>query len=162
MVACAWSFGVRPAAARPLAALTDIVAPYHIANRYGLFAIMTTTRDEIIVEGSVDGVVWQPYEFKHKPGDPLRPPTWVAPHQPRLDWQMWFAADDTEPWFRRFIDRLLEGSTEVLQVLDRDPFEGRPPRFVRARLIRYHFSKAGSAWWTAEPLGDFSPARHLP
>jgi hypothetical protein len=162
MAAFAWSFGVRPAAARPLAALTEVVAPFHIANRYGLFAIMTTTRDEIIVEGSEDGVAWQVYEFKHKPGDPSRPPAWVAPHQPRLDWQMWFAADDTEPWFRRFLDRLLEGSTDVLQLLDRDPFEGRPPRFVRARLMRYHFSKAGSGWWTAEPLGDFSPPRRLP
>ena len=68
---------------------------------------------------------------------------WVAPHQPRLDWQMWFAAlggDDSDPWFRGFVDRLLEGSPDVLRLLDEDPFGGRPPRLVRARLMRYRFS----------------------
>ena len=159
IVAFAWSFGARPAPRQPVAALTQAVAPFHIANRYGLFAIMTTRRDEIVVEGSEDGVVWRPYQFKYKPGDPLRPPPWVAPHQPRLDWQMWFAAlggDDTEPWFRGFVDRLLEGSPGVLRLLDDDPFGGRPPRLVRARLMRYRFSERGPAWWTAEPIGEFT------
>jgi lipase maturation factor 1 len=162
ILAFAWSLGVQPPGSRPLVLLTRTVAPFHVANRYGLFAVMTTTRPEIIVEGSEDGQDWRPYEFKYKPGDLRRAPPWVAPHQPRLDWQMWFAAlggDDTEPWFRRFLDRLLEGSSDVLQLLDRDPFEGQRPRFVRARLVRYHFSKTGPAWWTAEPVGDFSPAR---
>jgi hypothetical protein len=34
-------------------------------NAYGLFAVMTTTRPEIIVEGSNDGVEWKAYEFAH-------------------------------------------------------------------------------------------------
>lgn len=160
LLAFAWSFGVRPPGLPPLAALTRVVAPFHVANRYGLFAVMTTTRPEIVVEGSDDGQEWRAYEFKYKPGDLRRAPPWVAPHQPRLDWQMWFAAlggDDTEPWFRRFLDRLLEGSPEVTPLLERDPFEGRPPRFVRARLMRYRFSAAGPDWWTAEPIGEFTP-----
>ena len=70
----------------------DWQSPFYIANTYGLFAVMTTSRTEIVVEGSNDGAVWQPYEFKYKPGDLARRPAWVAPHQPRLDWQMWFAA----------------------------------------------------------------------
>jgi hypothetical protein len=159
--AFAWSLGLRPAEA-PLASIAESVARFRIANRYGLFAVMTTTRPEIIVEGSDDGEIWQPYEFKYKPGDVRRPPPWVAPHQPRLDWQMWFAAlaeDDTEPWFQRFIDRLLDASPEVLRLLAHDPFEGRPPRFVRARLLRYRFSDEGPAWWTSEVLGEFSPPR---
>jgi hypothetical protein len=162
IVAFAWSFGVRPAPPPPLTTLTRIVAPFHIANRYGLFAVMTTRRDEIVVEGSEDGVVWRPYEFKYKPGDPLRAPRWVAPHQPRLDWQMWFAAlggDDTEPWFRRFVDRLLERSPGVLRLLEHDPFDGRPPRLVRARLVRYRYSAGGPGWWTAEPVGEFASPR---
>ena len=53
---------------------------------------MTTSRPEIIVEGSYDGEAWLPYEFKNKPGDLRRRPGFIAPHQPRLDWQMWFAA----------------------------------------------------------------------
>jgi hypothetical protein len=159
MSAFAWSFGVRLAAPQPVAALTQAVAPFHIANRYGLFAVMTTSRDEIIVEGSEDGETWQEYEFKYKPGDRRRAPPWVAPHQPRLDWQMWFAAlggDDTEPWFRRFVDRLLQASPDVLLLLDRDPFEGRRPLLVRARLMRYRFADDGGTWWTAEPLGEYA------
>jgi hypothetical protein len=74
---------------------------------------------------------------------------------------MWFAAlerYDTEPWFRRFIDRLRDASPDVLQLLERDPFDGRRPRFVRARLMRYTFSDGGAAWWAAEPEGDYTPA----
>ena len=66
--------------------------PLHLTSRYGLFAVMTTTRPEIVFEGSDDGTKWEEYEFRCKPGDLRRPPPWVAPHQPRLDWQMWFAA----------------------------------------------------------------------
>ena len=138
------------------------MAPFHIVNRYGLFAIMTTTRDEIVVEGSEDGIEWRRYEFKYKPGDVERRPPWIAPHQPRLDWQMWFAAlggDDSEPWFRRFLDRLLEGSPDVLGLVARDPFDGRPPHRIRAQLMRYHFSNDGAAWWKAESIGPFSAPR---
>jgi hypothetical protein len=162
MLAFAWSLGVRPEVPGPLAALTRAVGPYHIANRYGLFAIMTTTRDEIVVEGSEDGQDWRAYEFKYKPGDLHRPPRWVAPHQPRLDWQMWFAAlggDDTEPWFRGFLDRLLQASPDVLELLERDPFEGRRPQLVRARVTRFRFSEQGPAWWVAEPAREYSAPR---
>jgi hypothetical protein len=162
VLAFAWSVGLRLPESSALASIAENVAPFHVANRYGLFAVMTTTRPEIIVEGSEDGVTWRPYEFKYKPGDVRRPPQWVAPHQPRLDWQMWFAAlagDDTEPWFRSFLDRLLEASPDVLRLLAHDPFEGQRPRFVRARLMRYRFSDEGPAWWTSEMLGDYAPPR---
>ena len=159
--AFAWSLGIRPAESA-LETIAETIAPFRIANRYGLFAVMTTTRPEIIVEGSEDGTTWLPYEFKYKPGDVRRRPAWVAPHQPRLDWQMWFTAlaeDDTEAWFQRFIDRLLEASPDVLRLLRRDPFEGRRPRFVRARLMRYQLSEEGPMWWTSEALGEFSLPR---
>src|ERR1019366_9272990 len=84
-----------------LNALVRYTAPLQIVNTYGLFAVMTTQRIEIILEGSADGETWQPYEFKYKPGDVNRAPGWVAPYQPRLDWQMWFAAlsnYQTNPW----------------------------------------------------------------
>src|SRR5260370_9720178 len=82
-------FGVEP---QPVASLMNIIAPLRIVNGYGLFAVMTTTRPEIVIEGSNDGVNWQEYEFRWKPGDLRRGPRWVQPYQPRLDWQMWFAA----------------------------------------------------------------------
>jgi hypothetical protein len=149
--------------------LARAIAPFRSVNGYGLFAVMTTTRLEIVLEGSNDGEVWLPYEFRYKPGDVTRRPPWVAPHQPRLDWQMWFAAlggRDEEAWFQRFCVRLLEGSPHVLRLLDRDPFEGRPPRYLRSWLYRYRFREpdpqhVAGAWWTRERLGPHSPVISL-
>ena len=93
---------------------------FRIVNGYGLFRVMTKDRDEIVIEGSADGIEWLPYEFKWKPGDVMRAPGWCAPHQPRLDWQMWFAALESyreNPWFVRLIVRLLEGSQDVNRLL---------------------------------------------
>ena len=125
---------------------------------------MTTTRPEIIVEGSNDGTTWEAYEFRYKPGALTRRPPFVAPHQPRLDWQMWFAAlgrYEENLWFQNFCVRLLEGSPDVVRLLARDPFDGRPPRYVRGELYRYHFARAGGAWWTRERLGEYSPVLSL-
>src|SRR5207245_990080 len=77
---------------KPLVVLWEFFDPFRLVNSYGLFSVMTTQRPEIIVEGSRDGVNWLAYEFKWKPGDVTRAPRFVAPHQPPLDWQVWFAA----------------------------------------------------------------------
>jgi predicted DCC family thiol-disulfide oxidoreductase YuxK len=147
----------------------DAAAPFELVNTYGLFAVMTTTRLEIIVEGSNDGVSWLPYEFKYKPGDLARRPTWVAPHQPRLDWQMWFAALGdyrSAPWILHFMERLLEGSPEVLGLLRHNPFPISPPHYVRALLYQYHFSspeqkRKNGNWWWRELQGEYLPAISL-
>jgi hypothetical protein len=149
----------------PVRWIERTAAPFQTINRYGLFAVMTTTRPEIIVEGSADGVAWRRYEFKYKPGDLKRRPAFVAPYQPRLDWQMWFAALGSwqdNPWFTAFLRRLTEGSPDVLALLEHDPFAGHPPRFVRATVYRYQFTdlatwRATGAWWRAEALGRYSP-----
>ena len=109
----------------------EYVEPFRSMNRYGLFAVMTTSRPEIIVEGSDDQINWKAYEFKYKPGDVNRKPSFVEPHQPRLDWQMWFAAlgnYQQNPWFISFCQRLLEGSPDVLALLAKNPFPSKPPR----------------------------------
>jgi hypothetical protein len=163
------SLGVDIAGWPPVTAIAAVVSPFHSVNSYGLFAIMTTARPEIIVEGSDDGVQWTRYDFKYKPGDLKRAPPWVAPHQPRLDWQMWFAAlgrYESEPWFQNFCVRLLEGSPDVLGLLERNPFPARPPRYVRAVLHQYRFSdtsvrRNAGTWWTDELLGDYSPVLSL-
>src|SRR6185436_21046790 len=98
-----------------------------------LFAIMTTRRTEITIEGSLDGREWREYRFRYKPCDPHSLPSQSAPHMPRLDWQMWFAALGNwrdSPWLYRFMQRLREGRPEVLRLLDGDPFHGERPRFV--------------------------------
>ena len=159
------SLGVDIAGVLPVTAIAMFVSPFRSVNSYGLFANMTTRRPEIIVEGSDDGFQWKRYDFKYKAGDLDRRPPWVAPHQPRLDWQMWFAAlgrYDTEPWFQNFCVRLLEGSPDVLGLLDGNPFPVRPPLYVRAVLHQYHFSEASArrdagVWWTDQRLGGYSP-----
>ncbi len=135
------------------------VEPFLVAGGYGLFASMTTERDEIVVEGTLDGETWLPYAFKDKPGDVDALPGFVAPHQPRLDWQMWFAALGSprrSPWFFRFLERLRDAEPSVLALLAGDPFHGARPLDVRATLWRYHVAPLGSGHvWTREELGVF-------
>jgi predicted DCC family thiol-disulfide oxidoreductase YuxK len=150
----------------PAAWVIDEVAPLRIVNTYGLFAVMTTTLPEIIVEGSDDGVNWHEYGFKYKPGDVMRRPLWNFPHQPRLDWQMWFAALGTASenlWFSRFLERLLENSPEVTALLGSNPFPRKPPHYVRALLYDYRYStaqekEATGAWWVRQQEGVYYPA----
>jgi predicted DCC family thiol-disulfide oxidoreductase YuxK len=143
--------------------------PFRSVNQYGLFAAMTTSRREIIVEGSNDRVTWLAYEFKYKPGDVRRRPAFVEPHQPRLDWQMWFAAlrdyRDT-PWFLDFCGRLLRGQPEVLALLKTNPFPEKPPRYIRALVYDYHFTdfktrRATGQWWRRELKGLYCPVVSL-
>ena len=154
---------------RPLQIMVESLEPFRLVNSYGLFSVMTTERPEIIVEGSRDGITWRAYEFKWKPGEVKSAPRFVAPHQPRIDWQMWFAAlgyYPNNPWLRRFLLRLLEGAPAVLSLLKGNPFADRPPRFVRCLLYDYRFTsrterRLGGAWWRREPRGFYTPVLDL-
>lgn len=156
---------VRPRAQRIalLDQLADAVSPLRAVGSYGLFSVMTTKRPEIIVEGSQDGQSWREYGFHYKAGDVTRPPCWVAPHQPRLDWQMWFAAlGRPSEWFVNFLVRLLDGSPDVRALLASDPFPGQRPRYVRALLYEYkmadlHTHRQTGAWWIRKRLGVYVP-----
>jgi predicted DCC family thiol-disulfide oxidoreductase YuxK/uncharacterized membrane protein YphA (DoxX/SURF4 family) len=160
---------VARACPRPLARLYIWLEPFRSFNGYGLFANMTQTRPEIILEGSYDGQDWRAYEFKYKPGDLKRAPAFVAPYQPRLDWQMWFAAlgsVEQNPWFFRLEYSLLKNSPPVVALLARDPFPGEPPKFIRARLYDYHFTdfatrRATGQWWRRDYLGVYAPPLSL-
>ncbi|HKW28027.1 MAG TPA: lipase maturation factor family protein, partial [Verrucomicrobiae bacterium] len=159
------TLGARPAWFYPVAVANAWLEPFRTFNGYGLFAVMTTERREIIVEGSDDGINWRAYEFKYKPGDVDRPPAFVAPHQPRLDWQMWFAALGDyrqNPWFVNFCLRLLQGSPEVSALLEKNPFPDHPPHYLRAGLYAYRFTgfaerRASGAWWKREHIGEYLP-----
>jgi hypothetical protein len=147
----------------------EAVAPFRSVNSYGLFRVMTRERPEILVEGSRDGVTWLLYEHRFKPDRPEEAPAFAAPHQPRLDWQFWFAALDApyrrtphSVWFEGLLLRLLEGEETVLRLFATNPFPEEPPRFLRARLCRYSFTtpeerRAGGAWWRREDLGLYVP-----
>ena len=150
---------------RPLVAVYGCLEPFRIVNGYGLFRVMTKDRDEIVIEGSADGIDWLPYEFKWKPGDVMRAPGWCAPHQPRLDWQMWFAALGSyreNPWFGRLIVRLLQGSQDANRLFAKNPFPREPPRYIRAMFYGYRFTTLREhdetgAWWKREQLREYLP-----
>ena len=152
-----------------LASLYNRLEAFRIVNGYGLFRVMTKDRGEIILEGSSEGIDWLPYEFKWKPGDLKRAPGWCAPHQPRLDWQMWFAALGTpreNPWLVALIYRLLQGSHEVNGLLANNPFPDKPPRYIRATFYRYRFTTVDEfhhtgAWWKREELREYLPTLSL-
>jgi lipase maturation factor 1 len=150
----------------PIDRLAAATAPLRSINWYGLFSVMTTSRPEVVIEGSQDGADWRAYEFKWKPGEVTRRPPFMSPHMPRLDWEMWFAAlgDYREQeWFLPLMARLLEGSPATLELLERNPFPGTPPRYVRASLYDYEFTDpaerlATGAWWRRKLLRSYSPA----
>ena len=138
-------------------------------NSYGLVANMTTQRPEIMVQGSRNGRDWKTYQFKYKPDRLDEVPAWMQPHMPRLDWQMWFAALSNyrwNPWFIQFTVKLMKGKQPVLELLEKNPFPERPPRFIRAVKYRYRFTSFSSwwdtgRWWKRERQGMYVPAFSL-
>ncbi|XP_046465996.1 lipase maturation factor 2 [Neodiprion pinetum] len=141
----------------------------HLVNSYGLFRRMTGVggRPEVIIEGSnsIDGP-WREYEFLYKPGNVNNSLPFVAPHQPRLDWQMWFAALGTyhqNPWLMSLAYRLLSGQPEVLALINQaqNPFRDSPPKYIKASLYHYHYTpwsqRHSSTWWTREKIGEYFP-----
>ena len=136
-------------------------APFLSVNAYGLFADMTTSRPEIVIEGSRDGESWQAYAFHWKAGDLDARPRFVGPHMPRLDWQMWFAAlgrCQRSPWLHALMQRLLEGAPAVQTLLARDPFGDAPPRYLRTTLHEYTFAPMDADdWWQRRTLGPYCP-----
>ena len=159
-------FGGSPPAA--LRDMDQLIEPLRWTSSYGLFAVMTTERDEIIIEGSDDGSKWREYEFRYKPGDVARRPRWNIPHQPRLDWQMWFAAlDDPRRvnWFPHFLERLLQNEPSVTALLEKNPFAERAPQYIRAQFYAYTFSSGDELrkglWWQRRSVGLYFPAARL-
>ena len=143
--------------------------PLNLVNSYGAFGSVGRERYEIVIEGTAaetpgEDAQWLAYEFECKPGDVSRRPCWMSPYHYRIDWQMWFAAMSeirNEPWLIHFAAKLLEGDPGAQSLLARSPFPGAPPRFVRAELYRYEFTRRGEdtrAWWRRRYVGHYLPA----
>jgi Lipase maturation factor len=141
--------------------------PLDLVNTYGAFGTVGRERDEIVFEGTDDTLItgdtkWKEYEFKAKPGDPNRRPPFIAPYQPRIDWQIWFAAMASPaeyPWTLHFVWKLLRNDRGTLSLIANNPFPDEPPHYIRARLYRYRFAPIGEkAWWKREPIGEWLPA----
>lgn len=160
-----WMISPAPLPTSPVALLD----PFRIANRYGLFAVMTRGRYEIEFQGSNDGQTWIAYPFRHKPQELDKPPGIYAPYQPRLDWNLWFASLGEwrdNPLVLRTERRLLSNDADVLYLFAANPFPQKPPSQVRAVLWQYWFTsmaekRAHGLWWRRELLGLYSPAIEL-
>lgn len=140
-----------------------------LANSYGLFRRMTGLggRPEVVLQGSYDGHHWTEIEFMYKPGNVSWMPPVVTPHQPRLDWQMWFAAlgpHTHSPWFTSLVLRLLQGKEPVIRLIQNDlakyPFYKQPPTYIKAQLYKYWFSQPGEQgkWWRRQWVEEFFPS----
>lgn len=141
--------------------------PLDLVNTYGAFGAVGKERFEIVFEGTSDtaitgDTVWKEYEFKAKPGDPNRRPPFIAPYQPRIDWQIWFAAMASPgdyPWTFHFVWKLLHNDPGTLSLLANNPFPDTPPHYIRARLYHYSFAPIGEpGWWRREQVGEWLPA----
>jgi hypothetical protein len=124
---------------------------------------MTYVRREAVIEGSDDGVTWHEYELRWKPGDPMRAPAFVAPHQPRLDFQLWFlllGGRGVPRYFSTLLEQLRTQPDRAAVFFLQDPFRGRAPRRLRVAVYRYRFTDAATrretgAWWSRDLEGFF-------
>jgi len=142
--------------------------PFDLVNTYGAFGTVGRERNEVILQGTADAVPeasahWVDYEFPCKPGDVMRRPCVVSPYQPRLDWQMWFAAMEDprqQPWLIQLVAKLLETDPGALSLLANDHFRDHPPRYIRAELYRFEFTRLGEgskAWWRRSRIAAYLP-----
>ena len=137
-----------------------LLQPYHISNSYGLFRRMTGVggRPELIIKGSLDGKKWKEYIFPYKPQNLTIAPKFNIPHQPRLDWQMWFAAlsdINHSYWFFTMLNRLFYGSESVLTLFEYVPY--KKPKFIKVEMYFYNFTHTGEKWWTRKYVNDWIP-----
>lgn len=142
-----WIYHVSMPTFQPLRFMLRAISTYSLVNNYGPFSVMTTKRNEIIVQSSNDGRHWLDYHFKYKPGKLNRELSWNIPHQPRLDWQMWFAALSSPhqgSWFDKLLIKIQQGSPQVLALLDENPFPDKPPRYIRAMKYHYSYNSQGN------------------
>ncbi len=137
---------------------------YRFNSSYGLFAVMTKDRPELVLQGSNDNETWVDYEFRYKPSRLDKMPPIAAPYQPRLDWQMWFAALGTfsqNLWLQNLMARIFMKSAPVIDLLENNPFPNAP-KYMRLVKYQYKFSTTKTLfekgeWWTREYIGLYSP-----
>jgi hypothetical protein len=142
--------------------------PLDLVNTYGAFGSVGDERFNVIFEGTDDDTTgnkatWKPYLYKDLPVLLNKMPPQIAPYQPHLDWQMWFAAmstPDQYPWTYNLVYKLLHNDAGAISLFDGNPFPNKPPRYIRAEIYRYHFAQPGNPqglYWTREQLGEWIP-----
>jgi hypothetical protein len=153
-----------------MAPLLERVETLRAVNTYHLFAAVTRERIEpefqTLAAGANerDETAWTAHDLRHKPGALTRAPDFVAPHQPRLDFQLWFHGLAWQRGQPAYVHMLLERMCEdaaAVRPFFRDPLPARP-RAVRVVYWQYHFTSAAEkratgAWWRRERLGETTP-----
>jgi hypothetical protein len=138
--------------------------PLNLVNTYGAFGSVGTERLNVIFEGTTDSATWKEYPYKALPVALDKRPPQIAPYQPRLDWQMWFASmstPDEYPWTMTLIAKLLHNDPQTLSLFAANPFPDTPPLYIRAILYRYSFALPGNPthqYWTRQRLSIWLPA----
>jgi len=138
--------------------------PLELVNTYGAFGSVGKERMNVVFEGTMDAnpdstANWQPYIYRGLPVALNKRPPQIAPYQLHLDWQMWFAAMDSPndyPWTYTLIWKLLHNDSKAVNLFAKNPFQGKPPRYIRAVLYRYRFAQPGNPqglWWNRERIG---------
>jgi hypothetical protein len=156
------NFARSDALLEPLLRKRDLYAQFRLINTYHLFGQITTARIEPELQTS-DGAEWTAHPLWHKPGDPLRRPDWVAPHQPRVDFQLWFYGlrpRSAPSYVEALVERLCR-DPDAVQSLFRDRLPSHPSA-ARIAFWQYHFTTpderaASGAWWTRTLLGTTEP-----
>ena len=139
-----------------------------LVNTYGAFGTVGRVRYTVVFEGTDASVPdnsapWRPYLYCAQPVALDTRPVQIAPYQPRLDWQMWFAAMDTPsdyPWTVNLVWKLLHNDSGALSLFANNPFPDKPPQYVRAVLYSYTFAPPGNRehlWWNRKELGLWLP-----
>lgn len=140
--------------------------PLHIVNTYGAFGSVGRERPVLIFEGTdsdnpATATDWKEYPYVGSPWDPKLPSPQIAPYQPHLDWQLWFAAmasPDDYPWTRNLIWKLLHNDPATLSLFAGNPFPDHPPKYIRALLYIYHFAPPNNpdhVYWTRDLQGTW-------
>jgi hypothetical protein len=152
----------------PLQIMNTSFDPLDLVNTYGAFGTVGRERLNVVFEGTdADApdtrAAWKAYPYQALPVALDQRPPQIAPYQPRLDWQMWFASmstPDQYPWTLHLVWKLLHNDPGALSLFSGNPFPERPPRYIRAVLYRYKFAKPGNPegnWWQREALGLWLP-----
>jgi hypothetical protein len=142
--------------------------PLDLVNTYGAFGTIGRERLNVVFQGTdsdspMGAVEWKDYLYQALPVDVQEMPVQVAPYQPHLDWQMWFAAMGTYnqyPWTLHLVWKLLHNDPVALSFFRSNPFPDHPPKYIRAVLYKYSFAAPGntdSAWWTREFQDNWLP-----
>jgi hypothetical protein len=139
-----------------LGAAGRVWAPLRVVNTYHLFAQITRERIEPEFQTRAGGN-WQTHDLWYKPGPLDRRPPYVAPHQPRVDFQLWFYGlsyrNQSPAYVMNLLKRLCRDPAAVQPLFVRP----LPPHPDAVRIVYWQYHFADRPWWRREHLDETRP-----